>query len=228
MRARTNRAAGPPTLYVVIGASGSSLVASDPRTRAAMSARRQSGAHDLPPVAPAGEDLLGERGDVPAAHRDAHVTRPDLTGQERHQVLAPRQPHDPGARMGVEHGVDDQPAGDARHRRRARRVDVGEHDDVRADEGIGVVPPHLGDAVVAIGLEGDDHPTPSVAALARGGDVGGDLRREVGIRVDERGPTVDATDVEASGHAAEASAAPSRWRRTGRRGSRPWRWRPWR
>ena len=38
VRARTNRAAGPPTLYVVIGASGSSLVASDPRTRAAMSA----------------------------------------------------------------------------------------------------------------------------------------------------------------------------------------------
>ena len=108
------------------------------------------------------------------------------------------------------------------------RVDVGEHDDVGADEGVGVLAPHLGDAVEAVGLEGDDHPPPSVAAVTGGGDVGGDLRRQVGVRVDERRPAVDAADLEAAGDAAEAAERADARLERARRGNRPWRWRRWR
>ena len=157
VRGRASSAAGPPTRYVVSGPSGASRTAIGPSSRrppprrpAIGEARRRHG--DLRVAAP-GHDLLGQRGDVAAAHRDAHVTRADLAGEERHHVVAPGQPDDPGIGVGVEHGVDDQLAGDAGDRRRARRVDVGDHDDVGADEGVGVVAPHLGDAVEPVGLE---------------------------------------------------------------------------
>ena len=58
--------------------------------------------------------------------------------------------------------------------------------------------------------------SPAVAAVPRGGDDGGDLRRQVGVVVDERRPAVDAADVEAAGHAAEAGERRRR-RRTARR-----------
>ena len=70
-------------------------------------------------------------------------------------------------RVGVEHGVDDQLAGHARDRRRARGVDIGDHDHVGVDERVGVLAPHLGDAVIAVRLEHGDDPLPPVAA-ARG------------------------------------------------------------
>ncbi len=137
-------------------------------------------------------------------------TSPVPTSPARNDTRSSRRGSHSDARpgVGVEHGVDDQLPGDAGDRRRARRVDVGEHHDVGADEGVGVLGPHLGDAVVAVGLEGDDHPAPAVAAVAGGGEDGGDLRRQVGVVVDERGAAVDAADVEAPGDAAEAGRAP--------------------
>ena len=155
--------------------------------------------------------------------RDRPRRRGTTRGRSRRGSHTTRAP-----RVGVEHGVDDQLAGDARDRRRARRVDVGDHDDVGADEGVGVLLPHLGDAVEAVGLEHGDDPPPAVAAVAGGGDDGGDLRRQVAVVVDERGAAVDAADVEAAGDAAEAGERRRGRRRTARRARAPWRWRRWR
>ena len=115
-----------------------------------------------PPCRPPGEHLLGQRGDVAAAHRDAHVAAADLAGEERHDVLAAAAATRTRARgWASTTALTMRRPGDARDRRRPRRVDLGDHDDVGADEGVAVLLPHLGDAVVAVRLEGDDHPLPT-------------------------------------------------------------------
>ena len=144
--------------------SGSSRVASGPRTAAAATstAVRQRRCSRQPPARRRRARISS--GSVAMSPQPIEMhTSPGPTSPARNDTMsvAPRQPHDPGARVGVEHGVDDQPAGDARDRRRAGRVDLGEHDDVGADEGVGVLPPHLGDAVEAVRLEGDDRPAAS-------------------------------------------------------------------
>ena len=144
-RGRTNSAAAPADAVRGHRARAARrVVASGPSTRGGdVDGGRHVGRRvtAILRCAAAGEHLLGQGGDVAAAHRDAHVARADLAGQERHHVVAPRQPHDAGPRVGVEHGVDDQLAGDPRDRRRARRVDVGDHDDVGVDERVGVLAP---------------------------------------------------------------------------------------
>ena len=77
------------------------------------------------------------------------------------------QPHDAGVGMGLEDRVDDQVAGDARDRRRPRRVDLREDDDVGIDEGVGVLARHHRHAVEAVRLEHGDHPLPAVTAARR-------------------------------------------------------------
>ena len=232
VRARTNSAAGAAD--AVRRQRAERLVAASPARRGTArprrARRRRRRAHRRPPAPRSpGEHLLGQRGDVAAPHRDAHVARADLAGQERHDVVAARAATRTRARgWASTHGVDDQLAGDARDRRRARRVDLGDHDDVGADEGVAVLLPHLGDAVEAVGLEGDDDPPPPVAAVAGGGDDGGDLGRQVAVVVDERGAAVDAADVEAPGDAAEAGQRRRGRPRTGHRARGPWRWRRWR
>ena len=76
--------------------------ATGPRISAAASTRRQpvDRHHGHPPRRPAGQHLFGQRGDVAAAHRDAHVTRAGLAGEERDEVLPAGQPHDRGCRGG--------------------------------------------------------------------------------------------------------------------------------
>ena len=107
--------------------------------------------------------------------------------------------------MGVEHGVDDELAGDARDRLRARGVDVGEHDDDRrATKASAYVAPDLGHPVVPVRLEHGDHALPAVAdcrgrraARRRSRSAGGRSRRRTSRRA------VVAADVEPARHAAE-------------------------
>ena len=154
-RARTAPPA-PPTRYVVSGAERHVALGERRRARRRprRSRRRRSTRHGRPPRRAPGEHLVGQRGDVAAAHRDAHVAgaRPRRRGTTTRSVAA-RQPHDARVGVGVEHGVDDELAGDAGDRRRARRVDVGEHDDVGVDERVAVLRRQLGHAVVAVRLE---------------------------------------------------------------------------
>ena len=87
-------------------------------------------------------------------------------GDETHEVVPARQPHQPLLGMGlvtaftsslpVTPGIGVVP--DA--------VDVGEHDDVGIDERVGVVGPDLGDAVVPVRLEHRDDALPA-SPLAR-------------------------------------------------------------
>ena len=87
----------------------------------------------------------------------------------------------------------------------ARRVHVGEHERVGADERVGEVAPQRRGARVAVGLEHRDHALP--AAFARGADHGVDLAREVRVVVDEGDAVALAPELEAAGHAAEARRA---------------------
>ena len=59
------------------------------------------------------EELVGQLGDVARPERQTQVTRTELAGQERDQLMPVGKPHDslPGRR--VEHGIDEQLAGDA-------------------------------------------------------------------------------------------------------------------
>ena len=210
--ARTNSAAGPPTRYVVSGPSGSSRVGdrargSRPRGSTAPADGRATRRRHRRPSGAA----PGGRGPRRAAWRcrrspsrcTRRPGRPRRRGTTRRRRAAAATRRGPWGWASSTASTTSSP-GDAGDRRRARRVDVGEHDDVGVDEGVGVLPPHLGDAVEAVRLERDDDPPPAVAAVAGGGDDGGDLGRQVGVVVDERGPAVDAADVEAAGDAAEA------------------------
>ena len=133
-------------------------------------------------------------------------TSPSRTSSARNddQILATRQPDHSTTGVGLGDRVDDQLAGDPGDRDGARRVDVGEHDEIGAGERIAVFVPHLGDAVVPVGLEHRDHALPRVAAVAGRSDHCVDLRRQMGVVVDEGGAAVDAAHVESAGDAAES------------------------
>ena len=218
-RARTSSAAGPPTRYVVSGPSGSSGDASGPRIAAATStadatsgtasrdelrlpSRRPPLLRRVGPGSPAGAWRC-PRSPSRCTRRHARPRRRGTTPCP-HVGATTR----PAPRVGVEHRIDDQLAGHSGDRHRARRVDLGQHDDVGTDERVGVLPPHLGDSVVPVRLEGDDDPAPPVAAVTRRGDHGGDLGGQMTVVVDERGAAVDAADVETAGHPAEPGKRP--------------------
>ena len=57
-------------------------------------------------------DLVGQRRDVAAAHRNAEVAAPQPRGDERRELGSAREVREGGGRVGVEHGVDDELAGD--------------------------------------------------------------------------------------------------------------------
>ena len=214
-RRRRTAPAAPPTRYVVSGASGTSALGavapSDRQPR-----RRRRRAVDRWPRSSAITGSLGatastSSGSVAMSPQPIEMhTSParELAGEELDQVVA--------ARAATRHACVGWASSTALTTSlpvtpgigvRARRVDLGEHHDVGVDERVGVVGPHHGHAVEAVGLEHGDDPLPAVAAVAGRGEHGGDLGRQVGVVVDERGAAVDAADVEAAGDAAELASA---------------------
>ena len=79
---------------VALGPGPSSRRPPDPRrpSRLRRRTRRRTRHRDAPSAS--GQHLVGQRGDVAAAHRDADVAVADLAGEERHQVVALGQPRD--------------------------------------------------------------------------------------------------------------------------------------
>src|SRR6056297_1629795 len=194
-RARTKRSAAPPTLYVVIGASETSGSARSPRTAAA---------RPTASAAAAGIEYLGgKRGDVTAAHRQHDVALSGLSGDEVDELTSVGQPHDPGLRVRLGDGVDDQLARHAGNGRGARGVDVGEHHDVGVLERVRVLLPDLRNPVVAVRLEHRHDTPPVLPAVPSRCQDRRDLRREVCVVVDEGGSSVDSAHVESSSDAAE-------------------------
>ena len=117
-RARTNSAAGPPTRYVVSGASGCDRVRDrrrGSRRRRRPPSRGPSGERRVVvPVtttagAPGGPSTSSGSVAMSPQPIEMHTSpAADLAGEERDHVVAAGQPHDARQRVGVEHGVDDE------------------------------------------------------------------------------------------------------------------------
>ena len=162
-------------------------------------------AHPAPP-SERGEEVIGQRRQVAGAERDAEVAGPQLGHEVGDEVGPARHVADRGGRMGGLHGLGDQAAADAGHRRLARGVDVGDDEVVGVDEGVGEVGPQAGDAAVAVRLEHGHDPAPAAGPHGRQG--GGALAGEVGIVVDAGHPGGVAAELQAPGHAGVAGEGP--------------------
>ncbi len=92
-----------------------------------------------------------------------------------------------------------------------------------ADEGVGVLPPHLGVRLKRLGWKATTTRCRAVAAVAGRGDDGGDLRRQVAVVVDERRAAVDAADVEAAATPPKRAEGLAAVVERARRGRGPWR-----
>ena len=106
--------------------------------------------------------------------------------------------------------------GDARDRRLARRVDGEDVDGVGREEGRAEAGRLVPRPREEVRLEEDDE-APLRVRLPRGAERRRDLRRVVGVVVDDEDAVPLALPLEAAGDAGEASRAPSRTPRTGRR-----------
>ena len=113
--ATTNRAAAPPTRYVVSGPSGTSRSRRGRRASRRRRVDRRGSCHGPSRASAAGQHLVGQRRDVAAAHRDADVAGRAARRRRYVDEVGPARAATRRApRMGVEHGVDDELAGDTR------------------------------------------------------------------------------------------------------------------
>ena len=108
------------------------------------------------------QDLVGQRREVAGAEGEAEVAGAQLAAEVGDEVVARcGSQADPLPADGASStAFDDELAGDARARRLAGRVDVGDREHVGVDERVGEVLPQGRGAAVAVGLEHADDPVP--------------------------------------------------------------------